>query len=304
MASWQSHVIGHLLRKRLKPRLGSALASGDIEKIRKLMGHSAQAKARRGCSNKIEVIGGVSGEWSFVEGVAAPVILYLHGGGYISASPGAYRGVTSTLANNGFRVFCPDYRLAPEAQFPLQIEDALSVYRGLLERGIQPSQLAIAGDSAGGNLALALCIKLREARLPQPSALVLFSPCVDWSASGNSVQSNSARCCLYTKQAILDVATMYLGDASPEDPLASPLYASLEGLPPMLIHVGENEVLLDDSLRLADKAKQAGTEVEVRVWPTVPHVWQLSHRVIPEGRQSLEAGAIFLKLRMPAHSST
>ena len=224
---------------------------------------------------------------------AIGTLLYLHGGAQVACSPVTHRPLTAAFARRGWRVFAPDYRLAPEHRFPAQNDDCLAVYRGLLAAGVDPRRLVVAGDSAGCNLALTLCLRLREAGLPQPSALGLLSPITDYAGTGGSVQSNSKRCAMFS-HTLLDVGVeLYLGDHDVRDPLASPHYADLTGLPPMVFHVGADELLRDDSVRLAERAKQAGIEVEIEIWAVVPHVWQL-HRFIPEARASLAKVHAFL----------
>jgi len=222
------------------------------------------------------------------------VLLYIHGGAHVACSPQTHRPITSVFAQHDWQVFAPDYRLAPEHRFPAGLEDVVSAYAGILATGIDPSQVAVAGDSAGGNLALALCLSLRASNQDLPAALVLFSPVTDFAWTGDSILSNSKSCAMLSHEVLPVGSQLYLGNHDPRDPLASPLYADLNGLPPMLIHASDHEVLRDDSLRLAARAKQAGVVVELRTWPKVPHVWQMAHRFIPEGRTSLRLANEFL----------
>jgi acetyl esterase/lipase len=239
-------------------------------------------------------VGGVPGEW--VEGDAATktVLLYLHGGGYFACSAQSHRPITVGFALHGFRVMAPDYRLAPENQFPAAVDDAVAAYRGLLAEGHSPGSILVAGDSAGGGLTLSLLLALREAGTPLPAGAALFSPWTDLAATGESIITNADRCAMFHGPDIGLSARYYLGEMDPRHPIASPLYADLKGLPPLLIHVGEDEVLRDDSTRLAERAREAGVRVELKVWPVVPHAWQLAPRVIPEARQSLRESAAFL----------
>jgi acetyl esterase/lipase len=241
-------------------------------------------------------VGGIGGEWMIAEGVPnIATLLYLHGGGYFACTPQTYRPVTSSYALAGFRTFAPDYRLAPEHPFPAGIEDAIAAYRGLLEHHA-PQQLVVSGDSAGGGLSMALLLSLRDRGMPMPAAAVLFSPFVDLAVTGESARTNSARCAMFTSESFGIAAGFYVGEGDRRAPLASPLYADLHGLPPLMIHVGADETLLDDSRRLAERARRAGVKVELKVWPAVPHVWQLFQQWIPEGRSSLrEAGMFFAR---------
>jgi acetyl esterase/lipase len=226
------------------------------------------------------------------------VLLYFHGGGYFACSAKTHRAVTVTFAQAGFRVVAPNYRLAPECPFPSAVEDAVAVYRGLLDSGCEAERIAVAGDSAGGGLAAGMLLALRGRGVGLPGAAALFSPWLDLAATGESVRSNTKRCAMFSAENIALGAQFYLGGADARDPLASPLYGNLAGLPPMLIHVGEAEVLRDDSIRFAEKARAAGVRVELKVWPVVPHAWQLAPKLIPEARESLRAAAEFLTQRL------
>jgi acetyl esterase/lipase len=181
--------------------------------------------------------------------------------------------------------------MAPEHLFPAAVDDAVAVYRALREQA--PGKIVVGGDSAGGGLALAMLISLRDSGVPLPAAAALFSPWTDLAATGDSLVTNDRSCALFHGANIGEGARFYLGDADPRNPLASPLYADLTGLPPMLIHAAKNETLLDDSTRLADRARAAGVRVEMKIWPVVPHVWQLVP-AMPEARQSLREAARFL----------
>ena len=223
------------------------------------------------------------------------LILYLHGGGYIFGSPQTHRQLTIAMAANGRApVFALDYRLAPEHPLPAALDDAVAAYYWLASQYPQ-RRIVLAGDSAGGGLAVATAITIRDQRLAAaPVALVLFSPWTDLGGTGGSNITNSDRCAMFTADIIPAVGRLYLGDADAEDPRGSPLFANLHGLPPMQIFASTDEVLLDDSRRLAAKAHDQGVAVELHVVPGVPHVWPLFARVLPEGRASLAAVKRFL----------
>lgn len=249
-------------------------------------------------------LGGVPGER--VEGPTPgdTVLLYLHGGGYFGCSAESHRPITVYYALHGFRVFAPDYRLAPENPFPAAVDDVVAFYRGLLRAGYSAGRIVVAGESAGGGLTLSLMLALRAAGDSLPAAAALFSPWTDLAATGDSIRTNSKRCAMFIGADVAASARYYLGDTDPRNPLASPLYADLAGLPPLLIHVGADEVLLDDSTRLAEQARAAGVSVELKIWPVVPHAWQLAPHLIPEARQSLRESTEFLRTRVvPAESS-
>ena len=245
-------------------------------------------------------LGGVPGEQVKGPEPGDAVLLYLHGGGYFGCSAESHRPITVYYALHGSRVFAPDYRLAPENPFPAAVDDAVAFYRGLLRAGYPADRMVIAGESAGGGLTLSLMLALRSAGDPLPVAAALFSPWTDLAATGDSIRTNSSRCAMFVGSDVAASAGYYLNDTDPRNPLASPLYADLAGLPPLLIHVGADEVLLDDSTRLAERARAAGVSVELKIWPVVPHAWQLAPHLIPEARQSLRESAEFLRSRMVA----
>jgi monoterpene epsilon-lactone hydrolase len=249
-------------------------------------------------------LGGVPGEWVAGPKPGAIILLYLHGGGYFGCSAKTHRPITAGFAMQGFRVYALDYRLAPENKFPAAVDDAVAVYRALLSEGHAAQSIVVAGESAGGGLALSLMLSLRASGEPLPARAALFSPWTDLAATGDSVSTNAGRCAMFSGTDIAPTALFYLGDTDPRNPIASPLYADLSGLPPLLIHVGADEVLRDDSTRLAERARAAGVHVELKVWPVVPHAWQLAPHLIPEGRQSLrEAGAFLRAQPVPAGST-
>src|SRR5712692_973267 len=248
-------------------------------------------------------LGGVPGERLEGPSPGNTVLLYLHGGGYFACSAESHRPITVFFALQGFRVFAPDYRLAPENRFPAAVDDTVAVYRALLSAGYSPQRIVVAGESAGGGLTLSLLLALRAAGVPLPAAAALFSPWTDLAATGDSIRTNARRCAMFNGPDIGPSARYYLGDTDPRNPLASPLYADLAGLPPLLIHVGADEVLLDDSTRLAERARAAGISVELKIWPVVPHAWQLAPHLIPEARQSLRESTAFLRAHTaPAES--
>ncbi len=286
MASLQAHVTTWILKRKLKPKLALAENALDVRRLLRPEPYKVPPSVRI----TPKTVGGVPGEW--VEAAASsPTILYLHGGGYVACTVATHRPITAGFAQRGLRVFAPEYRMAPEHLFPAAVEDAVAAYRGLLDQGI--SNIVVGGDSAGGGLALAMMLALRDAGVELPAAAALFSPWTDLAATGESLIKNDDRCALFRGDKIGPGALYYLGTADPRNPLASPLYGDLKGLPPLLIHVGENEVLLDDSRRFAERARAAGVAVEIKVWPVVPHDWQLVP-AMPEAKQSMREAAEFL----------
>jgi monoterpene epsilon-lactone hydrolase len=291
MASWQAHMIGVVLRLRVKRKLRGAT---DIDKVRATL-EAMKHTIPKAVTAQHRSFGGVGGEYlSPVGGSMGGTVLYLHGGGYFACSTRTHRPITTGLAIRGLHVFAPEYRLAPEHPFPAAIEDAVAAYRGLLASGIPVDQITFAGDSAGGGLTLATLLWLRDAGDPLPTAAMLFSPWTDLAGTGASLVSNDKRDAMFNGDGIARAADPYLNGVDPHNPLASPVYADLHGLPPLLIHVGSYEVLLDDSTRIADRARAAGTPVTLRTWPVVPHVWPL-FAFLPESRQSLDDAARFLR---------
>ena len=233
----------------------------------------------------------------------APVLLYLHGGGYIACSPETHRPLVASLVRRiRGEAFVPDYRLAPEHPFPAALDDALAAYRFLIEeRAIDPSRIVIAGDSAGGGLCLALAMAIRDAGLPPAAALVMFSPWTDLAATGESLDENSERCAMFAGVTIRRAAQFYVGDADARHPYISPLYGNFAGLPPMLVHASLDEVLRDDSIRIAECARAAQVPVEERLWHHVPHVWQFFVAVLPEARQSVNDAVRFITNHVRPH---
>jgi epsilon-lactone hydrolase len=291
MASLQAHLAVWILKWRTKRRLRHCRDYRLARQILRPRPYKPPASVR--ITNSL--LNGVPGEWVESPSSAEEVLLYLHGGGYFACSAETHRPITAFFAMHGFRVFAPNYRLAPENPFPAAVEDAAAVYRELLSGDRSRQGIVVAGDSAGGALALSLMLALRAAGSPLPAAAALFSPWTDLAATGESVRTNARRCAIFHGPAIAPTARLYLAAADPRDPLASPLYADLSGLPPLLVHVGANETLRDDSTRLAEKARAASVGVELKVWPVVPHVWQLAPDKIPEARQSLRESAEFLR---------
>src|SRR5580700_2171541 len=254
MASLQAHLAVWLTKWRIKRRLKGVRDYRRARAILRPDRYDVPASIRVTPAQ----LGGVPGEW--VEGPKSGelVLLYLHGGGYFGCSAESHRPITAAFARQGFRVLAPNYRLAPENPFPAAVDDAVAAYRGLLGAGYSPAQIVVAGDSAGGGLALSLLLELRDRGNPLPRGAALFSPWTDLAATGESILTNAKRCAMFHGPDIARSARYYLGEMDPRNPLASPLYGDLGGLPPLLIHVGADEVLRDDSTRLAERARAAG----------------------------------------------
>ncbi len=240
--------------------------------------------------------GGVDGEW--IAPADAPpdkAILYLHGGGFRVGSVASHRDLIARIvAASGCRVLAINYRLAPEHRFPAALDDTLAAYGWMLDQGLQPINIAFAGDSAGGNLVLAAMLSLRDRRLPLPAAGLVMSPWTDLAATGSSYISRAEADPIHQRPMILALAKNYLGEqGDPCDPLVSPLYANLEGLPPLLIQVGDRETVLDDSTMFAEKARAAGVDTELQIWDGMIHVFPMFSE-IPEAREAIASIAKFL----------
>jgi acetyl esterase/lipase len=232
--------------------------------------------------------GGVPAEWMEPRTANDRVILYLHGGGYVICSPATHRGLTGQLARDlPARVLSVDYRLAPENPFPAALEDALAAYRWLLAQGIPAGSIALGGDSAGGGLALSTVVSLREAHQLLPAALFLLSPWTDLTFSGESHRTRAGIDPIFRGRGDTSLATGYAGTHATTEPLISPLFADLRGLPPTLIQVGDEEILLSDSTMLEKALLEAGVEVQLEVWQGMWHVFQVAAPWVSESRLAL-----------------
>jgi epsilon-lactone hydrolase len=241
--------------------------------------------------------GGIDAEWiSAPNSSADRAVLYVHGGGYVIGSVNTHRDLLARIARaSGARVLGINYRLAPEHPFPAAVEDSVAAYRWMLAEGLMPSRIAVAGDSAGGGLTVATLIAIRDAKLPTPGAGVCISPWVDMEGIGETMKTRAEVDPVVQREGLLGMAAAYLGGQNPRSPLAAPIYADLKGLPPLLIQVGDAETLLDDSIRLNDRAKAAGVSTKLEVWPEMIHVWQLFASFLPEGQQAIDGIGSFLK---------
>ena len=242
-------------------------------------------------------VAGMAAEWSRTPGAdPASALLFLHGGGFVSGSLDSHRHLAAEAARAaGMRGFTPSYRLAPEHPYPAALEDAVAAYRFLLAQGVGAARIAIAGDSAGGGLAVSTLLALRHLGLPMPRCGWCISPWLDLEASGATMRSKASADPLIQRSRLLEIAAAYLNGGDPRAPLANPLYADLTGLPQLLIQVGSAETLLDDSVRLASVAGAAGVRVTLEVWPDMIHAWLLFHSDLAEGRRAIEQAGRFIR---------
>jgi len=292
MASRRSKVLAWVSRRTMKNRLG---ASGSVPKERENLEKMSGLMSRR-TPGAPATINGVPGEWQLPQtGDGGRTILYLHGGGYVLGSPLSHRDMVGAIADAAHaRAFIADYRLGPEHPFPAAVEDAVAAYQGLLDSGIDPAKLCIAGDSAGGGLTVATLVALRDRKLPLPAAGICISPWADLTCSSNSMTSMAEADPMLKPDALRWMADLYLNGQDPKAPLASPVFADLQGLPPLLIQVGTEEALYDDAITLSRVAHEAGVDATLEVWEGMMHVWHLMAKLIPEGKQAIQAIGAFV----------
>ena len=294
MQSLKSRLVLGLVRNRhllqFKLRRERVDYDTDIIKMREGYEKSAQKYGKVSESIQIEpfVINGMKAEWLTPVGASKEkVIFYTHGGGYVSGSCNDHRmHVAKFVEGTGLPALLFEYRLAPEHPFPAAVDDSVVAYQWLLEQGTAPDNIIVVGESAGGGLCLATLVALRDQSIPLPSAGVALSPWTDLTCSGESYKRNEMK----------DISTLgswdvwgdyYIGDNDPKHPWLSPLHADLHGLPPVMLQVGDNEILLDDSTRFAEKAKAAGVDVTLQVWEGMVHCFAIMAPMFPEATQAM-----------------
>jgi acetyl esterase/lipase len=296
MPSWQAQVleIYLIIKRRFSDQSGQldvARERADVESM------AAMFKPLRPIQCDPVVANDVPAEWIVPEGPQmARAILFLHGGSFNSGSIASHRTLAGNvaIASKG-RALLIDYRLAPEHPFPAAVEDAVAAYEWLLGQGCAPRQIVVAGDSAGGTLTLALLIHLRDHNRPLPAAAVCLSPAPDLTFSGESWVFNSKKDLMLDERKERRAIEIYLRGADPRAPLASPYFGDLRGLPPLLIQIGSHELLLSDATRVAEKAKEAGVDVTLEVWPEMQHEWQFAAKVLPEGKRAISNIGAFVE---------
>ncbi|GAB6091433.1 alpha/beta hydrolase [Spirochaeta dissipatitropha] len=284
------------LTKKILQRAGM-WSEGTIEEQRARQELSTRLlRVPKAVRNEHCEISGIHAEW-FIPVTVTPArgtMLYLHGGAYTMGSVAIHRELISRIVlASGYRVLAIDYRLAPEHPFPAALEDACSAWDFLLESGIDLSTSCIAGDSAGGGLAAACLLSLRDKGTPLPASAVFMSPWFDLGMTGESVQTRSEFDPMLDAEKLREYAGMYTAGRSVDDPLVSPLFADLHGLPDMLLQVGTDEILLDDSVRFAERAEAAGNTVKIEVYEHQIHVFQI-FLYLPEARTAVDSIGKFL----------
>jgi acetyl esterase/lipase len=298
MLSLQSHILSLMLRWQFKRR--PAKDEDEFVRVaRQLMTDPRRIPRHTPPDILIKEVEQdcVRGEWIEPANTKTnKAIVYFHGGGYIGGSVATYRRMTFALARAlNARVFVVEYRLAPEHRFPCAVDDGLAAYRYVLEQEGSANRIAFVGDSAGGGLLLATMLAAREEKMALPVAGVCYSPFTDLATTGRSLDKNNRRCVMFYGDTLRRVAPVYLGSEDAKNPLASPLYADLKGLPPLQIFVSSSETLLDDSLRLAENAERDGVEVDLQVRRKLPHVWPIFIELLPEAREALQLTVSFIE---------
>jgi len=293
MVSLQSH----LFRQYVKWTANHTDRSGSIEEQRQEFEKVGKMMSMpSGVEVKDDTVNGLYSEWLIPENTQSnSVILYLHGGGYAIGSVNTHRSMVARIAKaSRTPALIIDYRLAPEHPFPAALHDASGAYQYLLEQGYNNQQIILMGESAGGGLVLSTMLCLRDDGIPLPAAAVLMSPFTDLTASGESVQTRRKQDPMNKPEDIV-ITQHYVGDCDPAHPMLSPLFADLSGLPPLYIQVGDDEIMLSDSTRLAEKARKSGVEVEIEIWECMWHVWQFFAPFLPEANQAIQNIAKFVQ---------
>ena len=297
--SIQRPLIELLLRWQVK---GKFKKDPDVKLLRPIMKQLEPRVSKLPGDIKAEplTLGGVPGEkLTAAEPREEAAFLYIHGGGFVGGSPLTHRPLTRRLAQEiGIPVYAIDYRLAPEHPYPAGLDDCVAAYKALLEKGIAPSAILVGGDSAGGNLTLALALRLKAEGLPMPAGLVCLSPVTDMTGSGKSHTANTKSDALFVGEMIESLGPTYCPGCDEKDPFLSPLFGDVTGLPPTFFQVGEKEMLRDDSTRMADALQMAGVETTIEVWPKVWHVWQVNADMLPEAREAIAHIVAFARRRL------
>jgi acetyl esterase/lipase len=300
MPSWQSALFD---RFRRIARPTAASADTDIAELRRQYGYLSE---RYGASPRDAVfeaaqLGPIKGEWVRTDtSDPSRVILYFHGGGYIAGSPETHRPLVARLAQaSEATAYSVAYRLAPEFAFPAAVRDGIDAYRHLLQKGVKPSSMILAGDGSGGGLAFGVALAIRNASLPVPAGIVAMSPWADLSLSGWSILQNAKNDSALNWELLFVSARHYLKGSNASDPYASPVFASFKDFPPVMVHAGSLEMLRDDASRLGDRAADAGSRVSIEIYDGMQHVFQ-ANPLVPEARVSLTRLGQFIKSRTTA----
>jgi acetyl esterase/lipase len=290
--------------RQLEKLLGGMRAAGsfegDLTTMRKMMSRAPAYPKPDDMTWEPADAAGVPAEWVVpADAVPGRAIVYFHGGGYATGTLESARALSSHLARaTRARLLAVDYRLAPEHPFPAAVDDAVTAYRYVIAAGHAPEAVVLCGDSSGGGLALATLVALRDLGDPLPATAIGLSPWTDLTLSGTSLQSNADADPMVSASTLALMADAYLGDVDPRTPTASPLFADLAGLPPLLLQVGSDEMLRDDTTRFAERAGAAGVDVTLEMWDNVFHVWHSFADLLPEARDAIDRIGTYARLRL------
>lgn len=291
----------HLMKFRLKPEVIDWKTFEAIKGFRRdvELGAGKFGKLPQGLEVLPVTVGSVPAEWITPKNDPRDrVMLYFHGGGYISGTCAAHRSIVAKfVAGTGIPALLFEYRLAPENRFPAALDDALTTYQWLLDQGIAPSRIVFVGDSTGGGMEMAAMLALKDKGLPLPAAAVAYSPATDFKCTGESHQTKM-NVCLSPPGSALAFGKHYAGDSDPGHPYISPLYGDLHGFPPLLIFTGGEETLRDDAIRLAEKAEQSGVEVTLRVGEGLFHCYPALAPLFPEATRAMKEICTFIKNKL------
>ena len=289
----------HRIRDIIASRLVRSDRPINVAKFRANQDATARALPNQVAGSMVDAAG-VPAEMQKPDGATDEnLIVYFHGGGYVGGSIASHRNLTGHLAlHSRCRVLSVEYRLAPEHPHPAAVEDAVTSYKWAVAQGYEPGKIALAGDSAGGGLTAACLLSLRDQDIQPPAAAMMISPWLDMGFTGKSMVANEGHDSSISAVGMPRIRELFLGDAPINDPLASPLDADLEGLPPLLIQVGGEEVLLSDSQRFAEKATDAGVHVDLRVWPEMFHVWHACAGLFQEAADAIDEMVEFVRPRV------
>jgi monoterpene epsilon-lactone hydrolase len=299
MASKESKAVKELWSRWTEE--ARANPDATLEEVRARISHWGDITTEPGGVDYLEIaVAGLPALWAVPKGSAEDrVILCLHGGGFITGSIYTHRKLFAHLAKAvGARALLAEYRLTPEHSHPAPLEDTTTAYRWLLDQGIEAGHMAIAGDSSGGGLTLTTTLRARELGLPTPAALLLISPWVDMAVSSDTYESNRETEAFFYQEVVQELARLFLAGADPKDPWVSPLYADLGRLAPTSIQVGGDETLLGESLRLAEKMREAGVDVQLEVFPDQQHTFQMAAGYAPESDDAIQKLAVWVRPKL------
>jgi epsilon-lactone hydrolase len=286
----RTSLVNFAIRKLVRPKLAACRTPLDVRKA-----FASGMPWPRNIRFDATTVGGVAGEWAEPPDPASALgtLLYIHGGGFVAMSARTHRCIAGGFAQRGIRVFTPDYRLVPENRFPAPLHDVMKVWSAL--RAEIDGPIFLAGDSAGGGLAAALLLNLRDLGKMGPAATCLFSPWADLELTGASLQFNKDRDPMQVESTLRMLAVAYAGSADLRSPLISPVNGAFTGIGPILAFAGDTEILLDDARRLVERAQVHGVSANLRVYPNMPHSWPLLHKILPEGREALDEACSFFQ---------